>query len=72
MVPPADTKRWVASRKAAVVASVNGGWLTAREACERYEMDLEELASWQRAVDRGGLSGLKAASVQENRKALTT
>lgn len=66
-LPPAETSRWVARRKAEVVAGVNGGLLTAHEACERYQMDLEELVSWQRAVDRDGLSGLRAKSVQENR-----
>lgn len=67
-LPPSDTTRWVARRKAEVVAAVSGGLLTMAEACERYQMDLEELISWQRAVDRAGLSGLKAKGLQEARR----
>ena len=44
-LPPIDTARWVARRKAQVVAAVSGGLLTFEEACERYSLTLEELAS---------------------------
>jgi mannose/fructose-specific phosphotransferase system component IIA len=67
-LPSPDTSRWVARRKAEVVAAVNGGLLTMAEACERYQMDLEELVSWQRAIDRNGLSGLKAKGLQKARR----
>lgn len=67
-LPPADTSRWVARRKAEVVAAVNGGLLSVGEACDRYQLSLEELVSWQRAVDRDGLPGLRVRSVQQNRK----
>jgi hypothetical protein len=63
-LPPPNTSRWVARRKAEVVAAVNGGLLSIREACERYDLTLEEFASWQRAVDRDGLPGLRATRVQ--------
>ena len=53
-LPPSNTSRWVVRRKAEVVAAVNGGLLTITEACERYDLSLEELASWQRAVEREG------------------
>lgn len=63
-LPAPDTTRWVARRKAEVVAAVNGGLLTIAEACARYQLTLEEFASWQRAVDRDGLAGLRATKAQ--------
>ena len=35
-LPPADTRRWVASRKAVVVKAVVYGLITQAEALERY------------------------------------
>lgn len=66
-LPPRDTSRWVARRKAEVVAAVNGGLLSIREACDRYDLTLEEFASWQRAVEREGLAGLRATRAQHYR-----
>lgn len=63
-LPPADTSRWVVRRKAEVVAAVNGGLLTIDEVCARYQLTLEEFASWQRAIDRSGLPGLRVTRVQ--------
>jgi len=54
-------------RKAEVVAAVDGGLLTIAEACNRYGLTLEELASWQRAVEREGMAGLRATRVQHYR-----
>lgn len=68
-LPPPETSRWVVRRKAQVVAAVNSGLLTTREACERYQLTLEELASWQRAIDREGMPGLRATRVQHYRNA---
>jgi len=67
-LPPRDTSRWVARRKAEVVAAVNGGLLSVRDACSRYDLSLEELVSWQRAVDRDGLPGLRTRMVQQYRE----
>ncbi len=63
-LPPAGTTRWVVRRKAEVVAAVNGGLLTVDEACARYSLTLEEFASWQRAVDRSGMPGLRVTRIQ--------
>lgn len=63
-LPGPDTKRWVARRKAEVVAAVDGGLLTIGEACERYQLTLEEFASWQRHSERSGLQGLRATRIQ--------
>ena len=39
---------------------MDGGLVTLDEACERYDLSLEEFASWQRGVERAGLKGLQA------------
>lgn len=66
-LPPASTKRWVIRRKAEVVAAVRGGLLSLESACERYDLTAEEFASWERAIDRHGMQGLRATKVQQYR-----
>ena len=66
-LPSAKTKRWVIRRKAEVVAAVNGGLLSIDEVLERYGLTLEEFASWQRAVDRSGMQGLRVTRIQHYR-----
>ncbi len=66
-LPSPDTTRWVVRRKAEVVAAVNGGLLTIDEVCARYNLTLEEFASWQRAVDRSGMQGLRVTRIQHYR-----
>lgn len=68
-LPPPDERRWVASRKAQVVAAVEGGLLTIDEVLERYRLSLEEFAAWQRAMDRAGVAGLRIAWSQADRAA---
>lgn len=63
-LPPPSTTRWFVRRKAEVVAAVNGGLLSVDEACERYGLTLEEFATWQRAVDRFGIAGLRTTRIQ--------
>ena len=58
-LPPASTNRWTVRRKAEVVAAVAGGLLSFDDACERYSLSVEELTSWQRAVNRSGMPGLR-------------
>ncbi len=66
-LPPPSLSRWVIRRKAEVVAAVNGGLLTIEEACARYDLTLEEFASWQRAIDRAGMLGLRVTRLQHYR-----
>lgn len=66
-LPPPDTRRWVVRRKAQVVAAVNGGLLTIEEVLARYGLTLEEFASWQRALDRSGMQGLRVTRLQHYR-----
>jgi hypothetical protein len=63
-LPPRETSRWVASRKAVVVAAVNGGLISLEEACRRYQLSPEEFFSWQLALDRFGIAGLRVTRRQ--------
>lgn len=67
-LPPRSTKRWVASRKAQVVSAVKNGLISLDEAMERYSLSMEEFQSWQRALDRSGVAGLRMAAAQDRRK----
>jgi hypothetical protein len=67
-LPPPQTSRWVIRRKAEVVAAVRGGLLTVDEACQLYSLSIEEFASWQNAVDRSGISGLRVTKIQYYRE----
>jgi len=66
--PAAGTTRWVVRRKAEVVAAVAGGLLSVDEACARYTLSLEEFTSWQRAVDRSGMPGLRVTRIKHYRE----
>lgn len=63
-LPPANVGRWVASRKAAVLAAIARGALTRAEACVRYRISDEELRLWERAVAVAGTPGLRVTRVQ--------
>lgn len=67
-LPPADTCRWVASRKAIVVNAVTHGLLTEGEALERYALSEEEFDLWRRAVEKHGVKGLKVTAIQKYRQ----
>lgn len=66
-LPQADTTRWTVRRKAEVLAAVSGGLLTFDEACQRYSLGVEELTSWQRAVNSRGMRALRVTRVQQYR-----
>ena len=66
-LPAPETRRWVARRKAEVVAAVRGGILSLDDACTRYALTVEEFLSWERAIREFGLSGLRATRMQEYR-----
>ncbi|SDD94490.1 MULTISPECIES: DUF1153 domain-containing protein [Kordiimonas] len=66
-LPKANTQRWVIRRKAEVVAAVQGGLLSLEEACNRYSLSVEEFLSWQQAITKNGLPGLRATRVQQYR-----
>ena len=68
-LPPMHTKRWVASRKAAVIAAVRDGRLSLDDACELYALTADELLSWRSAFDYAGQPGLQIRRLQDNRRA---
>jgi len=68
-LPPGKAIRWVASRKAAIVAAVRGGYLSLEEARGRYGVSTDEFMAWQSAFDRGGQCGLQIRRLQCNRRA---
>ncbi len=63
-LPPPDTKRWVARRKAVVVNAVRSGAITLEEVCRRYELSVEEFLAWQRAIETHGVAGLRVTRLQ--------
>jgi hypothetical protein len=67
-LPPPATRRWVASRKAAVVRAVDCGLMTRAEAMDMWDLSDDELTSWQSAVERHGEAALKATSLQRYRQ----
>lgn len=63
-LPPVDTARWVARRKAEVLAAITDGRLTRADACARYRISEAELRLWERAVACAGVPGLRVTRVQ--------
>lgn len=68
-LPPADTTRWVASRKAAVVAAVKADVISEAEVARRYGVSEEELQQWKKSLEKHGVGGLRATRVQLYRHA---
>ena len=66
-LPPKNTRRWVVSRKVAVVRGVLYGLISQQEALERYALSDEEFASWVKAVADHGEEALKATALQRYR-----
>ena len=67
-LPPADTRRWVASRKAVVVRAVQYGLIPESEALERYALSAEEFDLWRRAIENHGEKALKVTTIQKYRQ----
>jgi DNA-binding winged helix-turn-helix (wHTH) protein len=63
-LPPPDTKRWVARRKATIVNAVHNGVMSPEEVCRCYELSAEEFVTWQRAIETHGVKGLRATRTQ--------
>lgn len=67
-LPPPDTQRWVASRKAALVRAVAHDLITEAEVLRIYGLSSEEFISWQAAVATHGEAALKATALQKYRQ----
>jgi transposase-like protein len=68
-LPPRDTKRWTARRKAAVVEAVHSGMITIEEVCRRYALSVEEFLSWHNTIQRHGVQGLQITKLRNYRYA---
>jgi len=67
-LPSAKTRRWVASRKAAVVKGVVFGLLPLKEALDIYGLSEDEFNEWRSAVETHGEAALKATALQKYRQ----
>ncbi|WP_054004713.1 CtrA inhibitor SciP [Cypionkella psychrotolerans] len=67
-LPPADTQRWVASRKVVVVKAVIYGLISEGEALERYALSEEEFVLWRQAVETHGEKALRVTTLQKYRQ----
>ncbi|MCU9837578.1 DUF1153 domain-containing protein [Ruegeria sp. WL0004] len=67
-LPPATTRRWVASRKIAVVRGVLYGLIPLTDAKKIYGLSDEEFNSWVSAFAEHGKEGLKATSLKKHRQ----
>ncbi len=67
-LPPDDTRRWVASRKAVVVKAVLYGLIPESEALERYALSAEEFTLWRDAIAVHGENALKVTAIQKYRQ----
>ena len=67
-LPPSEAVRWVIRRKAELVAAIRGGLMTLEDACERYQLSVEELESWANSLAKHGPRGLRSTKLQLYRK----
>jgi hypothetical protein len=68
-LPPPGVGRWSVRRKAEVVAAVRTQVISLQEAMDLYSLSEAEFRSWEEAIDRHGMSGLRATRFQEYREA---
>ncbi|MCB9946799.1 MAG: DUF1153 domain-containing protein [Rhodospirillaceae bacterium] len=66
-LPPPDTKRWGIRRKAAVVEAIRSRLMTEEDACRRYGLSPEELASWMKRIKAHGVPGLRVTRLTRYR-----
>ncbi len=67
-LPPIETVRWVASRKAAVVKGVAYGLISRETALRRYRLSEEEFRDWISAYHDHGAEALKVTCLQKYRQ----
>jgi hypothetical protein len=67
-LPPRETRRWVASRKATVIQAVEHGLISRKAALERYALSEEEFDLWRNAILEHGIDALKVTALQRYRQ----
>ena len=63
-LPDPSTERWVPKRKAELVAAVRGGLIALDDVFQRYGISEEEFQSWEKALGKYGVKGLRSTRVQ--------
>ena len=61
---PSTRQRWTVKRKAALIEAVRGGRVAIDEACQRYNLSVDEFVAWERDLDRYGVHGLRSTRYQ--------
>lgn len=67
-LPPSNTRRWVASRKAMVVRAVMSGLIGRDTAQTMYALSDDEYTEWEHAVVNHGVSALKVTALKAYRQ----
>ena len=67
-LPPANTQRWVASRKIVVVRGVLYGLISLSDAKKRYGLSDEEFNAWVSAAAEHGTDALKVTALKKYRQ----
>ncbi|WP_377505328.1 DUF1153 domain-containing protein [Octadecabacter sp. R77987] len=67
-LPKPDTRRWVASRKAAVVRAVIAGLISRDTAKSTYGLSEDEFCEWETAVTQHGEAALRTTALQKYRQ----
>jgi hypothetical protein len=60
---PRGQLRWVARRKAELVAAVRGELISLTDACNRFDLTEDEFLSWERDLKRHGVPGLRTTRI---------
>lgn len=63
------TTRYTAKRKAAILADITNGKITADEVCAEHNITREELDGWRKSLERSGQQGLRVTRLQHYRNA---
>jgi hypothetical protein len=64
---PVRPARWIPQRKAEVLAAVRRGSISLCQACDLYDISVEEFMTWQRGAALHGLAGLRATTALKGR-----
>jgi len=67
-LPPPETRRWVASRKATVVRAVLSGLISRESAQSTYALSDDEYMEWEQAIMQHGEDALKATALKHYRQ----
>jgi hypothetical protein len=67
VLPEPHQTRWTPKTKVVVLEAIHAGLITMSDACERYSLSLEEIATWSTRASRYGEAGLRATRLRDYR-----